>query len=172
MKNKGFTITEVIIVMVIFSIFVLGMIYLLNTYMSKVDRNIKLLDAINRMTQAGELVTQYLIKATGNATSIEISDSGTEITFNITLAGNIISAKLTVINNKLIKYSEDDQVVDIPIDDVNIKFGFTRSPTDTEPSTSGRLPIIVTISTANPFNPFDVDSSLRVEYKLYPPGIR
>ncbi|RKX48288.1 MAG: hypothetical protein DRP38_05045, partial [Thermotogae bacterium] len=69
MKNKGFTITEVIIVMVIFSIFVLGMIYLLNTYISKVDRNIKILDAINRMTQAGELVTQYLIKATGNATS-------------------------------------------------------------------------------------------------------
>jgi len=162
MKNKGFTITEVIIVMVIFSVFVLGMIYLLNTYISKVDRNIKILDAINRMTQAGELVTQYLIKATGNATSISIDESGTEVTFDIVLAGNKIRANLTVVNDKLIRYAEADQTINLSIDNVDVKFDFKyKNPP--------RLPIVVTISTPNPMNK---DATLSIEYELYPPGIR
>ena len=159
MKSKGFTITEVVIVMVIFSVFVFGMIYLLNTYMNKVDKNIKLLDTINRMTQAGELVTQYLIKATGNATSIRISESGTEIAFDIVLEGNKIAANLTVINSRLIRYTEENQTIDLSIDDVFIKFDMP----------SGRPPIEVKISSPDPINK---GATLTIEYELYPPGIR
>ena len=83
--KKGFTLVELIVVLAIFASFIVLITIVMNNYLHKIQRDIELVDVMRRLTDAADKVTQILIRAKGNASSIDISDTGTVSYTHLTL---------------------------------------------------------------------------------------
>ncbi|ABV33551.1 hypothetical protein Tlet_0985 [Pseudothermotoga lettingae TMO] len=160
--KKGFSLFELLIVLAVFSVFLIVLSIVLNDYLKKAEQNIEVLDALKRLTEASNKVTQYLLRASGDAISVKIASS-TEITFDIIIAGEKINAKLQVADENTVLYYENNLSETIKVENVEIRFE------KADPSSEIDLPVKLTAKTRNPFNK---DSNLVIESTIYPPGVR
>jgi len=165
--KKGFTLVELIVVLAIFASFIVLITIVMNNYLHKIQRDIELVDVMRRLTDAADKVTQILIRARGNASSIDISDTGTAVDFEILFAEKAILSQLEVVNSSLLKYTEsysgESTSLLIPIEDVEVTF---QSLSD---STSVDLPIQLSVSAPNPLIQ---ESTITMNFTIYPPGVR
>ncbi|MGB9789597.1 prepilin-type N-terminal cleavage/methylation domain-containing protein [Thermotoga caldifontis] len=162
MKRKGLTLIELLITLAVLSIFTALVLLLMSNYFEKTEKNIKLLDALRRLNDAGDKMVELLNRAAGPANSVELV-SATEVRFDIILAGQKINARVKVLSETEVQYFEDDRSVLIPIENVQITFQSGSQNPETV------LPLKLIVKTPNPFNP---SSLLSLEYSIYPPGVR
>lgn len=162
MKRKGMTLIELLITLAVLSIFTALVLLLMSNYFEKTEKNIKLLDALRRLNDAGDKMVELLNRAAGPANSVELV-SATEVRFDIILAGQKINARVKVLSETEVQYFEDDRSVLIPIENVQITFQSGSQNPETV------LPLKLIVKTSNPFNP---SSLLSLEYSIYPPGVR
>ncbi|MFN3284645.1 MAG: type II secretion system protein [Pseudothermotoga sp.] len=160
--KKAFTLLELLIVLAIFSSFLIVLTLVLNNYLVSSQKNIALLDSFRRLTETADKVNEYLIKASGPANSVKV-ESATKVTFDIIIAGQKINSTLDVIDDTKFNYYENDQVQTIPVENVTIRFSKMSQSSDVD------LPLKLTVSTANPYR---ADSVLSMEFVVYPPGVR
>ncbi|MEJ5229664.1 MAG: type II secretion system protein [Pseudothermotoga sp.] len=160
--KKAFTLLELIIVIAIFTSFLIVLVLVLNNYLDKAQKNILLLDSFRRLSETADKVIEYLTKAAGPTTSVKV-ESPTKVTFDIILYGQKINAAIEVVGTTEFKYYENEQVQTIPVENVAISFA------KAVPTSEIDLPLKVTVSTPNPFNP---TSTLSMEFTVYPPGVR
>lgn len=160
--KKAFTLLELIIVLAIFSSFLVIFTLVLNNYLVKAQRNIALLDSFRRLTETADKVNEYLMKASGPANSLKV-ESATEVSFDIIIAGQKINAALEIIDDTKFNYYENNQVQTIPVENVTIRFSRLSQSSDID------LPLKLTVSAPNPFS---IGSTLSVEFTVYPPGVR
>lgn len=160
--KKAFTLLELLIVLAIFSSFLIVLTLVLNNYLVNSQRNIALLDSFRRLAETADKVNEYLIKASGPANSVKV-DSATKVTFDIIIAGQKINAVIDVVDDTKFNYYENDQVQTVPIENVTVRFSKMSQSSDVD------LPLKVTVSTANPFR---AGSTLSMEFTVYPPGVR
>lgn len=157
------TLIELLITLAVLSIFTALILLLMSSYFEKTEKNIKLLDALRRLNDAGDKMIELLNRAAGPANSVELV-SATEVRFDIILAGQKINARVKVLSETEVQYFEDDRSVLIPIENVQIRFqSDSQNPDETA------LPLRLIVKTSNPFNP---SSLLSLEYSIYPPGVR
>ncbi|HOJ87483.1 MAG TPA: type II secretion system protein [Pseudothermotoga sp.] len=160
--KKAFTLLELIVVLAIFSSFLVVLTLVLNNYLVKAQKNIALLDSIRRLTETADKVNNYLIRASGPANSVRI-ESATQVTFDIIISGQKINAAIEVVDNTRFNYRENDQVQTVTVEDVSIRFSKAGASADVD------LPIKMTVTTPNPYN---TSSTLSMEFVVYPPGVR
>lgn len=160
--KKAFTLLELLIVLAIFSSFLAILTLVLNNYLIKAQKNIALLDSFRRLTETADKINEYLIKASGPANSMKL-ESATKVTFDIIIAGQKINASLEIVDNTKFNYYENDQVETIPIENIVVKFSKMSQSSDID------LPLKLFVSTPNPFS---IDSTLSMEFTVYPPGVR
>lgn len=160
--KKAFTLLELLIVLAIFSSFLIIFTLVLNNYLVSSQKNIALLDSFRRLTETADKVNEYLIKASGPANSVKV-ESATKVTFDIIISGQKINSTLDVIDDTKFNYYENDQIQTIPVENVTIRFSKMSQSSDVD------LPLKLTVSTANPFR---ADSTLSMEFVVYPPGVR
>ncbi|HEY8543013.1 MAG TPA: hypothetical protein VIL29_11555, partial [Pseudothermotoga sp.] len=79
------------------------------------------------------------------------------------IAGQKINASLEIVDNTKFNYYENDQVETIPIENIVVKFSKMSQSSDID------LPLKLIVSTPNPFS---IDSTLSMEFTVYPPGVR
>lgn len=156
------TLIELLITLAVLSIFTALVLLLMSNYFEKTEKNIKLLDALRRLNDAGDKMIELLNRAAGPANSVELV-SATEVRFDIILAGQKINARVKVLSETEVQYFEDDKSVLIPIENVQIRFQSGSQNPETV------LPLKLIVKTSNPFNP---SSLLSLEYSIYPPGVR
>ncbi|KAF2957167.1 hypothetical protein AS159_09005 [Thermotoga sp. Ku-13t] len=162
MRRRGMTLIELLITLAVLSIFTALVLLLMSNYFEKTEKNIKLLDVLRRLNDAGDKMIELLNRAAGPANSVELV-SATEVRFDIILAGQKINARVKVLSETEVQYFEDDRSVLIPIENVQITFKSDSQNPETV------LPLKLIVKTSNPFNP---SSLLSLEYSIYPPGVR
>lgn len=160
--KKAFTLLEMLIVLAVFSSFLVILTLVLNNYLVKSQKNIALLDTLRRLTETADRVNEYLIKASGPSNSVKI-ESATKVTFDIIISGQKINAAIEIVDDTKFNYRENDQVQTVPVENVTIRFSKSNQSTEID------LPLKLTVSAPNPF---DTNSILSLEFNVYPPGVR